>query len=141
MNDLQRTGGSAKDIATENGGAFKIARDGCSGPSWCELTPSDRRSSSSVHQLASLGVAGGRGHRRVIHRTIERAGGNKRVASRADLLRSLRGTSSHFSSERRCGVTYLCLTIPARCVRITRGRPTSVFNHTQYYAQISSGAG
>jgi hypothetical protein len=81
MNDLQRTGGSAKDIATENGGASKIARDGCSGPSWCELTPSDRRSSSSVHQLASLGVAGGRGHRRVIHETIERAGGNKQNAS------------------------------------------------------------
>ena len=81
MNDLQKTGGSVKDIATENGGASKIARDGCSGPSWCELTPSDRRSSSSVHQLASLGVAGGRGHRRVIHETIERAGGNKQNAS------------------------------------------------------------
>jgi hypothetical protein len=92
MNDLQRTGGSAKDIATENGGASKIARDGCSGPSWCELTPSDRRSSSSVHQLASLGVAGGRGHRRVIHETIEQQ--TKRVASRADL-----SVHSHWNRE------------------------------------------
>ena len=46
-------GGNAKNITTctENGGASKTARDRCSDHSWCELRPSDRRSSSSVHQL------------------------------------------------------------------------------------------
>ena len=56
--------------------------------------------------------------------------------------------SRHFSSESVqndlqigdvCGVTYVHLTIPARCVRVTRGfheanqrLSDSVFNHIQY---------